>query len=471
MSSFFDMLKVVFDTFGAAIVVPFVIFIIALFLKVKPKKAFISALSAGVGLEGFNLIINAYSEIISPIMNQMVTESGINLPVFDMGWQAASIVAYSTEIGMVFIGLCIVLQLAMFALKFTNVFQASDLWNNYSYMIWGSMVYVITKNIWLSMGCMILLLLITTLCSELMAKRFATYYKYPNCTLSALHACVVVPYAIVMDWILNKLGMHKIKADPMSFQKRLGFLGEPMTLGLMLGIIIGIAGNFYRLNTIAAWGSIMTCGIATSAVMAIFPKIASIFAGAFAPLTAAAKKNMKNSDSEWYLSINDAAGYGEPATLISGLISMPIILVLAFILPGNMVLPVLSLTAIPYLIIGIVAISNGNMAKTIVSTVVYLIISLFICTITAPIFTQVATSVGVKLTAGAMMVTAFSLMGSPIVALIFFAFISKNPLFIALCVLVYLVCLVLFKKRKSSIVDYIERQATNPTGKVISSGE
>jgi PTS system galactitol-specific IIC component len=40
---FFEVLKQIFDTFGAAIFVPVVLFIVALFLKIKPKQAFNAA--------------------------------------------------------------------------------------------------------------------------------------------------------------------------------------------------------------------------------------------------------------------------------------------------------------------------------------------------------------------------------------------------------------------------------------------
>ena len=42
-----------FNVFGATIVVPVMIFMVSLFLKVSPKRAFFSALRAGVGLTGF----------------------------------------------------------------------------------------------------------------------------------------------------------------------------------------------------------------------------------------------------------------------------------------------------------------------------------------------------------------------------------------------------------------------------------
>lgn len=372
---FFEVLKNVFDTFGAAVFVPVVIFIIALFLKVTPKKAFMSALSAGVGLMGFSLVIGAYGPIVTPVINSMVQNTGINLPVFDVGWQATSIVAYSTEIGMIFVGLAIAIQTILFLLRITNVFQPGDLWNNYSYMVWGSMTYLITGNFVLGLAVMIMQLLYTQLFAEMIQKRWSTYYQYPNCTIASLHTVSITPYAIAMDWILNKLGLNKIKADPESFRKRLGFMGEPMSLGLFLGLFIGVVGNLTRLNTLAAWGQIFTLGIATSAVMSVFPKISSIFAGSFSAITEASKKSIKGTKGEWYLSVNDATGYGESATLITGIMLMPLVLVVSFILPGNRVLPLLDLVAIPYLIQPIIAVSNGNIAKSTLSGVIWFAIA------------------------------------------------------------------------------------------------
>ena len=55
---------------------------------------------------------------------------------------------------------------------------------------------------------------------------------------------------------------------------------------------------------------------------------------------------MKSGEGrEWYLSVNDAAGYGEPNTLVTGILLMPIMLGLAFILPGNTILPMVETPA------------------------------------------------------------------------------------------------------------------------------
>ena len=465
MDVIFEGIKMFFDTFSAVVFVPVIMFIINIAFKVKPKKAFVSALSAGVGLQGFNLVIGAYSPIIEPVINRMVESSGVNLPVYDAGWPNTSVVAYSTQAGMIFVGLAIALQVILFLTKFTTIFQAGDLWNNYSYFCWGSMLFIITGNMPLAIFLMVMQMLITLLITEVIAKRWSTYYGYQGCTIASLHTATVAIIAIPLNWILNKLGLYKIKMDPEGMRKKLGFVGEPMTLGLILGIIIGFVGNVTRLGELAAWGEILSCGIATSAVMSVFPKISSIFSGAFTAITEASKKTTKGVKGDWYLAVNDATGYGETATLVSGLITMPIVLALAFVLPGNSTLPMVDLVALPYCIQPIVAMSNGNVVKSVIGSVIVGVIFLYVCSACGQTFTDVVAASGGTLgTGGAMMVTSFIIIGQPVGYLTFLIFSTQNPILIGLLVVVYAVCYVLVRKNKEKIYDALERQALNPAG-------
>ena len=101
--------------------------------------------------------------------------------------------------------------------------------------------------------------------------------------------------------------------------------------------------------------------------MAIFPRVANIFASAFMPITEAARrqttKDVKEGD-DLYIGINDATGYGEPATLITGILLIPIMLALGVILPGNKTLLLVDLIAIPFIIQPIIAVTNGNIFKS-----------------------------------------------------------------------------------------------------------
>ena len=94
----------IFNTFGSAVFVPFIIVIIALFLRVPGKKAAMAGINAGIGLTGFGWLINSYIPIIVPAVNNFVQTTGIDLPVVDIGWQATSVIAYATRAGMMFLG-------------------------------------------------------------------------------------------------------------------------------------------------------------------------------------------------------------------------------------------------------------------------------------------------------------------------------------------------------------------------------
>ncbi len=464
MASFFQLLSDVFSAFGAAIFVPIILFIIAKAMGVSGRKSFQTALLCAVGLTGFNLVINSYSAIIAPIVNQMVTNSGVNLPALDTGWQSTSVIAYSTTVGLVFIGVAIVLEIVLFFVKWTDVFMASDLWNNYSFMVWGSMLYVLTGSMMLAMALMVLQLLYILLFSEACAKRWSTYYEYDNCCMTAPHHLESLPFAIVMNWILGKIGFDKIKLNAQTLQKKLGILGEPMFIGLVVGALIGIIGNFNMLfgeGALTAWGTVSSAAVSTAAIMAVFPKVAGIFASAFTTLTDAYKsKAIKAGEGrEWYLSVNDACGYGEPNTLVTGIILIPIMLLLAFILPGNTILPMADLCALPYMVEVFVCISNGNIAKSTVMGAIWFSLGLIMASQLAPTFTQVAIDAGFQLPQAGVYVMSFGIMCHPLICGIFYAFLTQNPIIIAIVVILYFILYFLYKKNKVRLTDYLENSA------------
>ncbi|QOX62208.1 PTS galactitol transporter subunit IIC [Anoxybacterium hadale] len=458
-AGFFQALSNVFSTLGAAVFVPVMLFIIAKFMGVNNKKAFTSALLCAVGLTGFNLVIGSYSGVISPVVSQMVENAGVNLPVLDTGWQSTSVIAYSTQIGLIFIGVAIFLQIALFFVKWTNVFMASDLWNNYSFMVWGSMLYVLTKNIWLSLALMIVQNLYILLFSEVAAKRWSTYYQYPNCCMTAPHHLESLPFAVLMNVLLGKLGFDKIKLNAEELQKKFGIMGEPMFIGLVIGALIAIIGYYNTLGELATWGVVTSSAISTAAVMAVFPKVAGIFASAFTTLTDAYKKKAAASGQgrEWYLSVNDAVGYGEPNTLVTGILLIPIMLLIAFILPGNKILPMLDLVALPYMVEVFVAVSHGNIAKSIVTGGIWFSLGMLICSNLAPTFTEVAVNAGFEMSQAGVYIISFGIMCHPLIAGLFYAFWSQNIFVISAVVVLYFVLYFLFRKYRVQIVDFLER--------------
>ena len=275
---FFDILKQVFDTFGNYIFVPIIIFIICKIFKTPTKKAFASAVLIGVGLKGMSFITSAFGAVLSPLVQQIVDATGLNLPALDIGWQAVASVAYSTDIGMMFIGVGLLFQIILWLVKWTDIFMPSDLWNNYSIIVWGSMLYQLRGNLPLAFALMLFTNMVILLIAEVVQKRWSTYYHYPGCAMTAPHHMGDAPIYLVLNILFSKLGMDKIKANPNDIRKKIGFLGEPMYIGLIVGIILGVVGNITTIGTMGAWGQIADVAVTCSAVMAIFPKVAGLFA-------------------------------------------------------------------------------------------------------------------------------------------------------------------------------------------------
>lgn len=448
----------IFQTFGATVVVPIMIFIVALCLRVSLKTAMMSAFYAGVGLTGFSWIISAFTPIVTKIIKQMVNNTGIHLPIVDIGWQAGSLATFGSTVGLSFFVFGLILELVLFAIGWTKIFMPSNLWNNFGFMVWGTLAYYVTHNFWLSLGLSFFMLLYTLALAETQADRWSNYFGVKNASVSSLHNMEQAVPAIILDPLWNLLGFNKVKMTPETFKAKLGVFGEPTTLGAILGVIIGVLGNLKSLNTLAAWGQILSFAIALSAVMTIFPLVTDVFSKAFAPLAE------EIDNKRWFLAVDDGVGYGEPATIIAGIILIPIMVLIAFILPGNKTLPVVDLISIPFMIESIVAITRGNILKVICNGVIWFSLGLYASSWLGSVYTGATSHYGVAIPAGIVLITSFNLMARPLNALIFAAWISKNPVWIGLTIIIYLVFVFVLRTRREQIWLYLKKMSEKNAG-------
>ena len=468
-----EALQKFFDVFGATIVVPVMIFIVSLFLKVSPKRAFFSALRAGVGLTGFGWVISAFTPLVTKYIQQMVDTAGLNLPIVDIGWQTGSLTAFSSSIGLSFFVFGLLIELLLFLFGITRVFVPSNLWNNFGYMIWGTMAYAATGNFILSFAFMVFVLLYSLIMSEVVAERWSEYYRVKNATINSIHNIETLIPALVLDPLWNLIGINKVKLNPESLKTKLGIFGEPMTLGFLLGMIIGILGSLKNLASLEAWGGILGFAMSLAAVMTIFPLITGVFASAFGPLAEAVEKNKKKESEEedgladkkrWFIAVDDGVGFGEPATIIAGLILVPIMVLVSLILPGNRALPVVDLIAIPFMIEAMIAVSKGNILKAILNGIVWFSLGLYAASALGPIYTEAVQQYGSVLPAGVVLIMSFNLLAHPLTALVFFAWISGNPLWIGVTIAVYLVSLFFLRTKRESIYAYLRKMADKNSG-------
>ena len=82
----------------------------------------------------------------------MVNNTGIKRPIVDIGWEAGAVASFGSAIGLTFFIFGLLVEIILFATRITKVFMPSNLWNNFIFMLWGTLAFYITHDWWLSLG-------------------------------------------------------------------------------------------------------------------------------------------------------------------------------------------------------------------------------------------------------------------------------------------------------------------------------
>jgi len=202
-----------------------------------------------------------------------------------------------------------------------------------------------------------------------------------------------VPFAVVLNKVMDMIpGINKIDIAAEGMKKKFGLFGEPLFLGVVVGILIGIFAK-YDLP------KVLMLGVKMGAVMELIPRITGLFIEGLKPISEATKeligRKFKKS-SGLHIGMSPALVIGHPVTLEVSILLIPVIIILSFVLPGNKFLPLASLAGMFYLFPLVLPITKGNVFKTFVIGLVALIVGVYLVTNLAGAFTAAATDVYAK---------------------------------------------------------------------------
>ena len=191
-------------------------------------------------------------------------------------------------------------------------------------------------------------------------------------------------------------GMDKLNIDAEGMKKKFGLLGEPLILGIIVGIMIGALSCASWAEIVDRIPYILGLGIKMGAVMELIPRITSLFIEGLKPISDATREliNRKFKGAKGLtIGMSPALVIGHPTTLVVSLLLIPVTLLLAVILPGNQFLPLASLAGMFYVFPMILPITKGNVVKTFLIGFIMLLMGLLLVTNLAPFFTQAAQDV------------------------------------------------------------------------------
>ncbi|EHI6975531.1 PTS galactitol transporter subunit IIC [Salmonella enterica subsp. enterica serovar Typhimurium] len=382
--------------FGPTVLLPLVLFFLALFFKVKPAKALRSSLIVGIGFVGIYAIFDILTSNVGPAAQAMVERTGISLPVVDLGWPPLAAITWGSPIAPFVIPLTMLINVAMLALNKTRTVDV-DMWNYWHFALAGTLVYYSTGSFVLGLSAAAIAAIVVLKLEDWSAPLVAKYFGLEGISLPTLSSVVFFPIGLLFDKIIDKIpGVNRIHIDPENVQKKMGIFGEPMMVGTILGVLLGIIAGY-------DFKHILLLGISIGGVMFILPRMVRILMEGLLPLSEAIKKYLNAKypgRDDLFIGLDIAVAVGNPAIISTALILTPISVFIAFLLPGNKVLPLGDLANLAVMASMIVLACRGNIFRAVITAIPVIVADLWIATKIAPFITGMAKDVNFKMAEG-----------------------------------------------------------------------
>ncbi len=389
MEGFLTSIGEFLNALGPLIVLPVVIAILGMVLGQKWDSAVRSGLMTAVAFVGIFLTVGLLGSTVSVIGEAFAQNTGTGLDVIDIGWPAASALAFGTPVGNLIIPLGIVLNLVLLALGLTQTLDV-DIWNFWHMAFVGAIVHYVTGSFALALYAAAFSLVVALFLADWSAPLVQKHFKIPGISIPHLQSASYMLLAAPFASLINRIPVLKnMKVDPDAIRKRLGLIGEPMVLGFIIGALLAFfAGQ-------SATDVILTA-VNIAAVMLLIPRMVAILVEALTPVAEAARKFMSKrfGKREFYIGMDSAILAGNPTVIAAGLLLVPVEILLALALSplGNRTLPFIDLADGVFVAALLAPLVAGDVILTTLLGAIVMGIGLIFTTLLAPAVTQLVNS-------------------------------------------------------------------------------
>ena len=385
---------------GASVMMPVIFFIIALCFGVTLGTAFKAGMLVGIGFEGVGLVIGLLLTHLGPASQAMVERIGLHLTVVDTGWPTASTIGWGSPLMLPVVVGFIIINLAMLLLKITKTVNI-DIFNYWIFLLVGSVVYAGTGNYWLAVGITFGIFILTLLAADFTAPYLQKNYHLKGISFPHLTCICYVPFAMVCNYLIDKTPLiRKINFDPETINKKFGVFGEPITLGFVLGLLLALLAGYGA-------SAVVALAIKVAAAMLLLPKMIEILVQGLMIVRDAAEAKLKAKfpGRDFYIGMDTALLIGEPSVLATGLLLIPVTVVLSVILPGNRVLPFVDLASLMFLLAMVTPFCKRNMFRMFITGTLIVTCILYVGSDISPEYTQAARNANIPIPEGMSEVT------------------------------------------------------------------
>jgi PTS system galactitol-specific IIC component len=410
---FVDTLNLIINTLGSTVLLPVFIFIFALILGAKVGRAFRASVTIAVAFIGINLIIGLFLGQLGGVSQALTTNLGVERDIVDVGWPAAAAVAFATDVGLWVIPVALLVNFVLLIPGVTKTLNV-DVWNFWHYAFAGSLVTAVTGNFGLGLAAAAVAAAFMLFLGDWTAKGIQQFYDLPGISIPHGFTAPMVIVGLPFNWLFDKIpGLRDVKADPDGIEKKLGpTFGDPMIMGMMIGLILGLVAYFGEFSGafVETLGKVIVLGLNMAAVMVLFPRMVQILMEGLIPISEAAREFMSKraSDREVYIGLDSAVLVGHPSAISTGLLLVPIAIVLSLILPGNRMILFADLAVLPFLTSQIAPMAKGNIVRMVFVGTFLLIIGFYVANALAPAITQIAGEAGFAIPDNAVLISSIA---------------------------------------------------------------
>lgn len=458
METLTNILDYVFS-FKAYVMLPLIILVIALAGRMRPGAALMSALRIAVGFAGVFIVFDFFVASIGPAVEQIVSVRGFDFPILDVGWPPLAAITWASPIAPITIPLFLGLNVLMLATRTTNTINL-DIWNYWHYALVGTLILNTTRSLWLGL----LTTLLIGIYSIKMADWNGVYVEkragLRGIGITTLSINGLMPIAVLFNDLFDRTpGLRRISYNPQAIADRrqsresdaeqseghafLDLLSEPMIIGLVIGLILGLLAG-YQLR------ELLELMVHIAAVMFLLPPCGKLIGEGIEPVSARLRQIIEKrfrGRTDLQVGMDSGPLLQNRSILVTGMILMPISLGLAFIVPGNRVLPLGDLPNLISVFSIIVLVFGNNVFRAVIAGIPIVATYMMVATHFAALYTRMAEDVGFDFQGHEGLVTAFTDGGNQ-VRFYFFYLMRGNLLALAT---VPIVLLLMWYTRRRSI--------------------
>ena len=389
---------------GNFIFIPIIFLVFMLMLKRTISEAIQSAMKVGIGFIALSMVIGFMLEKMEPAITGLAAKTGSSLSAIDVGGAATAVMGFGSSMGAIVIPLCVGINILMLVLKLTDCVN-EDVFNLHQNASMGAIVYAYSGNFLYGVLTMGLFHVWALIAADLGAKNNEKFFGLPQgVSISHPVANTYLMFAYPFEWLFSRIpGLKDVNVTAETIQKRFGVLGDPTVVGFILGTLLGLFGYEWKdpYHTII---SSVQLGMFLAAVMLLLPKMTSIMMEGLVPLSNAARKQLvkRFPDREITVGMDTALIVGNPSVIAPALLLIPIMVILAVILPGNKVMPLGDLSQFVFFIACMVPVFKGNIIKTWISSVILFGGGLYIASWMTPATNEVFQKFGAGAKEGVM---------------------------------------------------------------------